>query len=134
MVDGIWGSAAGTLRRKRYPVVETEAVPPQFVKVDPIVIPLIRQGEVTKFVTVVVTLEMTQDDAAIRVEGVKRHLMDALFTELHSLFSLRMVQEKGADTQIIKNRILVVANRVLGQGSVRGVLIQGIAQQRPKQG
>ena len=116
------------------PVVESEAVPPKFVKVDPIVIPLIRQGEVTKFVTVVVTLEMTLDDAAIRVEGVKRRLVDALFTELHSLFSMRMVQEKGANTKIIKDRILVVANRVLGEGSVRGVLIQGIAQQRPKRG
>ena len=116
------------------PVVATEADPPQFVKVDPIVIPLIRQGEVTKFVTVVVTLEMTLDDAAIRVEGIKRRLVDALFTELHSLFSMRMVQEKGADTQIIKDRVLVVANRVLGEGSVRSVLIQGIAQQRPRRG
>ena len=113
---------------------EVEAAPPKFVKVDPIVLPLIRQGEVTKFITVVVTLEMTLDDAAIRVRGVKRRLMDALFTELHALFSMRMVQDKGADTQIIKDRVKVVANRVLGEGSVRSVLIQGIAQQRPKRG
>lgn len=115
-----------------------EAVPqsgaleaPKFVKIDPIVLPVIQQNKVTRFITIVVTLEMDVDDAILRVQSVKRQLVDALFTELHGLFSLEMVQKRGPEAPLVKQRVQVVCERILGPGMVKSVLIQGVSQRRP---
>lgn len=109
-----------------------EAAPkPNFVKIDPIILPLIEQNNVTRFVTVVITLEMPVDDAILKVGLVKPRLMDALFTELHSLFSMRMVREQGPDSPLVKQRVKLVSERILGAGTVDAVLVQGVSQQRP---
>ncbi len=107
---------------------------PNFVKIDPIVLPLIQQNKVTRFVTVVITLEMPVDDAILKVGLVKPRLMDALFTELHSLFSMKMVREQGPDSPLVKQRVRLVSERILGPGTVDAVLVQGVSQQRPGSG
>ena len=107
---------------------------PSFVKIDPIVLPLIQQNEVTRFVTVVITLEMPADDATLQVELVKPRLMDALFTELHSLFGMRMVREQGPDSPLVRQRVKLVSERILGPGTVDAVLVQGVSKQRPGSG
>ncbi len=112
-----------------------EALPkPNFVKIDPIILPLIQQNKVTRFVTVVITLEMPIEDAILKVELVKPRLMDALFTELHSLFSMKMVRDQGPDSPLIKQRVKLVSERILGPGTVNAVLVQGVSQQRPNSG
>ena len=50
------------------------AAKPNFVKIDPIILPLIQQNKVTRFVTVVITLEMPVDDAILKVGLVKPRL------------------------------------------------------------
>ncbi len=112
-----------------------EALPkPNFVKIDPIILPLIQQNKVTRFITVVITLEMPIEDAILKVELVKPRLMDALFTELHSLFSMKMVREQGPDSTLVKQRVKLVSERILGPGTVDAVLVQGVSQQRPNSG
>ncbi len=107
---------------------------PSFVKIDPIILPLIQQNKVTRFITVVITLEMPIDDATLQVELVKPRLMDALFTELYSLFSQKMVREQGPDSPLVKQRVKLVSDRILGPGKVDAVLVQAVAQQRPGSG
>ena len=104
----------------------------QFVKIDPITLPMIRQNQVTRFVTFVITLEMPIADGALQVSLVKRQLMDALFTELHSLLAMQMVLKQGLDSPLVKQRIMKVSQRILGKDKVTAVLIQGVSQQRPK--
>ncbi len=107
---------------------------PSFVKIDPFILPLIRQNKVVRFVTVVITLEMPIEDATLKVELVKPRLMDALFTELHSLFSMKMVRDQGPGSPLIKQRVKLVSERILGPGTVTAVLVQGVSQQRPNSG
>ena len=107
---------------------------PSFVKIDPFILPLIRQNKVVRFVTLVITLEMPIEDATLKVELVKPRLMDALFTELHSLFSMKMVREQGPGSPLIKQRVKLVTERILGPGTVTAVLVQGVSQQRPNSG
>ena len=112
---------------------EVEPAPSsQFVKIDPITLPMIRQNQVTRFVTFVITLEMPVADGALQVSLVKRQLMDALFTELHSLLAMKLVHKQGLDSPLVKQRIMTVSQRVLGKDKVTAVLIQGVSQQRPK--
>ncbi len=112
-----------------------EAAPkPSFVKIDPFILPLIRQNKVVRFVTLVITLEMPIEDATLKVELVKPRLMDALFTELHSLFSMKVVRDQGPDSPLIKQRVKLVSERILGPGTVNAVLVQGVSQQRPGSG
>ncbi len=112
-----------------------EAAPkPSFVKIDPFILPLIRQNKVVRFVTLVITLEMPIEDATLKVELVKPRLMDALFTELHSLFSMKIVRDQGPDSPLIKQRVKLVSERILGPGTVNAVLVQGVSQQRPGSG
>ena len=71
---------------------------PSFVKIDPIVLPLIQQNEVTRFVTVV------------------------------------MVREHGPDSPLVRQRVKLVSERILGPGTVDAVLVQGVSKQRPGSG
>ena len=107
---------------------------PNFVKIDPIVLPMIQQNQVTRFITVVITLEMPVSDATLQVELVKPRLMDALFTELHSLFGMRIVREQGPGSPLVRERLKLVSERILGPGMVTAVLVQGVSKQRPGSG
>ena len=109
-----------------------EAPRPQFVKMSPIILPLIQQNQVTRFVTILVTLEMTDNDAAIQVALVRPKLEDALFTELHSLLAMKMVHDQGLDSPLVKRRLMRASQKILGEENVTAVLIQGVAQQRPR--
>ena len=61
-------------------------------------------------------------------------LKDAVFTELHGIYSLRYVQERGYDLPIVNDRLLQITERVLGSGIVKSVQIRGLSKRVPQTG
>jgi flagellar basal body-associated protein FliL len=108
---------------------------PVFVPVDPpLVIALIQEGEVTHHVTMQLNL-MLEDDHYLG-ETTRRMplLRDALLTELHSLFSLRLVRNAGFESDLVKQRLIQVCARQLGKGIVSDILLREVEQRQTPQG
>jgi flagellar FliL protein len=107
--------------------VEREPEPGMdFVKVDPLSLPVIREGRVVRHVTVILTLEVPEGGANRVVFKSMRQLQDAYIHELHSLYSRRFAWEHNRLIHFVKRRILAASEKVLGPDIVHEVVVQGI--------
>ena len=112
-----------------------EPVPgaPVFVRLPLFVIPVIEGEEVTRTVTVGVALELAEGQTAESIEPKRPVLIDAFFKELYGMFGQRSRAGRIAEEGTIKERLGRVADRVLGPGVVKQVLIQQLFErERPK--
>jgi hypothetical protein len=98
----------------------------RFIEVDPIVLPVIREGQVTLHVTTTITVELFQPVEKEQVREFSRRLRDTMLSELHGIYAIRYVQERGYDLPIVKQRLGQAAERVLGEGSVKGVIVKDV--------
>lgn len=108
---------------------------PIFVSIDPpLVISLIHEGEVTHHVTMQLNLMLGDDDDLDETTRRMPLLRDALLTEMHSLFALRLVRDAGFESDLVKQRLIQVCERQLGQGIVADLLLRQVEQRAPPQG
>ncbi len=96
------------------------------IKLDPIILPVIREGQVTLHVTVVVVIELVKAVPLESLGGFSHPLRDSMLSELHGMYASRYVQERGYNLPIVKERLSKAAERVLGAGSVKGVMLKDI--------
>ncbi|MEE8506058.1 MAG: hypothetical protein V3S40_07540 [Kiloniellales bacterium] len=106
----------------------------RFIKLESIVFPIIREGRVILHLTLTVAVELDQPMEAIEVKKLIPVLRDAVFTELHGIYSLRYVQERGYDLPIVNDRLRQITERVLGSGIVKSVQIRGLSKRVPQTG
>jgi hypothetical protein len=104
---------------------------PDFVDLDPIVLPVIERNRVTRQIGLMLTLELFDGQPAQAIDEEKRlRLMDAFVRELHLIYSARSTAERVVDEDIIKRRLLRVADGVLGKGVVHVILVRRLVEQR----
>jgi flagellar protein FliL len=60
-------------------------------------------------------------------------LRDALLTELHGLFALRLVRDAGFESALVKDRLMQICERQLGAGVVTEVLLRELERRQPPQ-
>ncbi len=96
------------------------------IKLDPIILPVIREGQVTLHVTVVVVIAMKEAVPLEQLRVFSHPLRDSMISELHGMYASRYVQERGYDLPIVKERLSQAAERVLGAGSVKGIMLEDI--------
>ncbi|HEY9537646.1 MAG TPA: hypothetical protein VIS03_08635 [Kiloniellaceae bacterium] len=107
---------------------------PVFVSVDPpLVISLIQQGEVTHHVTMQLNLLLADERNLDATNRRMPLLRDAMLTELHSLFALRLVRDAGFESALVKQRLLDICARELGAGIVSEILLREVARHQPPQ-
>ena len=104
----------------------------RFVDLDPIVVPIIREGQVTLHLTLILTVELTKPMLVTDIDLIRRPLRDAIFTELHGIYALRYVQEKGYDLPIVRELLVRASQKVLGDGEVKAVLVRNIGSNVPQ--
>ena len=104
--------------------------PPEFVELDPLVLPLIQEGQVTHHITLTVVVEIASGSKE-QVLLAKRQLTDAFFSELYGLLARRFVRRQADVLPLLRRRLLVVSERLLGPGVVTGVLISEPSRRRP---
>ena len=68
----------------------------RYVELEPIVLPIIREGQVTLHLTLVLAIELVTPISVVEVARLQRPLRDAVFTELHSIYALRYVHSSAA--------------------------------------
>ncbi len=106
----------------------------RFIKLESIVFPIIREGRVILHLTLTVAVELDQPMEKTEVTALMPLLKDAVFTELHGIYSLRYVQERGYDLPIVNDRLFQITERVLGSGIVKSVQIRGLSKRVPRTG
>lgn len=116
--------AAASEAKSEEEVDESGIPTKRYIEVEPIVLPVLREGKVAWHLTLMIVVELSDP---MRVDVIPRtmpQLRDALLTELHSLFAFRYIQDRGTVTPAVKSRLELVAERVLGRDAVQAVLVQ----------
>ncbi len=115
-------------------IAEINKPEPVFVPIDPpLVIALIQEGEVTHHVTMQLTL-LLNDEYDVQATAKRMPLLrDALLTEMHSLFALRVVRNAGFESPLVKQRLMEVCERQLGKGIVGDILLREVERRQPPQ-
>jgi len=103
---------------------------PSYVRFSPIFIPIIQGDRVTRQVGVTLMLELIKGQEKSPVEEKRLQLNDAFMRDLYAFFQQR-AGVKGADIDetYLKDRLLKVADNVIGGKAVREVLIQQFFEQ-----
>src|SRR3546814_12663115 len=100
-------------------IAEINRPEPVFFPVDPpLVISLIQENEVTHHVTMQLTLLLADGEDLATTSDALPLLRDAVLTELHSLFALRLVRNAGFESDLVKQRLLLICAELLGEGVV----------------
>ena len=104
------------------------------LRLDPIVLPVVREGQVTIHITTVVVIELTEALEEADLRDFTEPLRDAMLSELYGVYSVRYVQERGYDIPVVRERLILAAERVLGEGTVKRVRLQDIGKRVPASG
>lgn len=104
------------------------------LRLDPIVLPVIREGQVTIHVTAAVVIELTDSLTEAELREVSEPLRDAMLSELYGIYSMRYLQERGYNIPIVRRRLNLAAERVLGEGTVKSVWLEDIGKRVPPSG
>lgn len=102
-----------------------------FVELDPLMLPIVDNNGVHQVVSLVVALEVADEEIAGRVEQMKPKLTDAIIQDTYGILNRHAAMNGGLiEIQEIKARLNKVANDVMGDDEVHDVLLQ-VVQQRP---
>jgi len=105
------------------PAIQPAPGAPAYVTVPLFIIPVIEGGQVTRQVSVGIAMELVKGKTLQDIKPKEAVLTDAFLRELYGLFGQRAAAERIAEPPIIKARLQRVADRVLGPGIVKQVLI-----------
>lgn len=102
---------------------------PMLVPIDPMTIPVIRQGTVRKYVLLKLTLQLTDQDSKERAMVAMPRIKDETFRNMHAYFAGVPV-DAPVSLAAIKRRIRTVAEQSLGKDSIVDVLVEGVYEKR----
>lgn len=115
-------------------IAEINRPEPVFFAVEPpLVISLIQENEVTHNVTMQLTLLLADEGDLAATTQKLPLLRDALLTELHSLFALRLVRNAGFESDLVKQRLLLICAELLGEGVASEILLREVERRQPRQ-
>jgi len=96
------------------------------LRLDPIILPVIREGQVMLHVTVVVVIELVKAVPLTELRVFSQPLRDSMLSELHGMYAIRYVQERGYDLPMVRARLGEAAERVLGAGSINRITLEDV--------
>jgi flagellar protein FliL len=105
---------------------------PIFVDLDPVTVPVIRDGQVIQHMTFVVVLQVGTEAERGLVTKSMRRLTDAYIKELHVLLARRFAWEDGDIVPLVRKRLMAASERVMGPEAVEEVLVKGIQSRKPQ--
>jgi hypothetical protein len=97
---------------------------PTYVNLPAIVLPVFEGRDVTRQASIILTLELEKGRLEGPVKEQERRLLDAFLGDLYQLYDRRASADRVIDPAAIKPTLQESANRILGPGIVREVLIQ----------
>lgn len=107
------------------------AAPPVYVRFDPLQLPIMGEDRIEQLINIGLALEVADQQSADRVIALAPKLNDAYIQALYGALNTSEALENGAlDVALIKNRLVEVTARIVGEGVVKDALIQMVTQRR----
>ena len=104
---------------------------PTFVKLDPLVVPIIDAEGVSQVISMVVQFEVSDEESAKKVEALRPRIKDAFIQNMYGLMNSNAALDRGVvKVGYVKKRMNEISAKVFGEGVVDDVLIQ-MVQQNP---
>jgi flagellar FliL protein len=97
---------------------------PTYIKLAPIVLPVIEANKVTRQVGLVLALELEPGKTEAEFEPNRRRLYDAFMADLYDLYDQFGGGGRVIEPTVIKQHLFLTSERILGPGFVHEVLIQ----------
>ncbi len=97
---------------------------PTYFTLKPFRITVIRDNRVRNHVSLMVTLETTNEDNKMKIIQARHYLHSAFLRDLQAVLSLRRRDGRTFDSRVLKARLMRVAKRILKSDIVRGVLVK----------
>ncbi|MBL4615825.1 MAG: hypothetical protein JKY27_13265 [Magnetovibrio sp.] len=99
---------------------------PRYIEMDPIFIPVFQNNEVAGTIMIHYKLEVLNIDNERTVAKAKRRLGDALIKDFSFYIPRTLRNNKTLDVTLIKYRIMMITNKLLGKEVVNDALIQAM--------
>ncbi|OFW87233.1 MAG: hypothetical protein A3J37_04495 [Alphaproteobacteria bacterium RIFCSPHIGHO2_12_FULL_45_9] len=103
-----------------------------FVKMDALTLPIVNKNGVVQIVNISITLEVEDAEKAKEIEKFTPRLKDAYIQDMYgALGSATALTASGVvEVNTVKKRLMSVTQKVLGDDSVRDVLLQAVQQRK----
>lgn len=102
-----------------------------FVKMDPLTLPVVNKNGVVQIVNISITLEVEDAEKAKEVEKFAPRLKDAYIQDMYGALSSNTAMTQGVvDVEVVKKRLNAITQKVIGNDSVRDVLLQAVQQRK----
>jgi flagellar protein FliL len=102
---------------------------PTYVKLEPMVVPILDNDGVSQVISMVVTFEVKDDPTAAEVERLKPRIKDAFIQNLYGMLNQQTAMEKGViKVAYIKKRLTDISEKVMGENKIKDVLLQTVQQ------
>lgn len=109
---------------------KTEVEASQFVRLETLNLPIIDEHGVAQVISLVVSIEVPDNEAAGEVKRLTPRLQDAFIQDMYGVLNRKNAMQNGVvQVDAIKERLNKVSVRVLGKDRVSSVLLQ-VVQQR----
>lgn len=110
---------------------EEAQAPSEFVKLDPLILPIIDQNGVSQVLNLVIAIEVPDKAAADEVTRLSPRLKDAYITELYGILNKEAAIHNGVvQVGAIKKKLAAITEKVVGKEKAKDVLLQ-VVHQRP---
>lgn len=102
----------------------------EYVRLDPLILPVIDSEGLTQVVTLVVAIEVTNKKDTELVQRLIPRITDAMIQEMYGQMGKNALKDGAIQVDYIKARLNKISTKVIGADIINGVLLQ-VVQQRP---
>lgn len=99
---------------------------PRFIDMEPIVVPIFTAERVATTIQITVKLEVIGSDNESRITRNMTRLQDRYLRGLYSYIPRLMRDKERVDVFAIKRRLQLISDKMLGPGTISGVLVQSV--------
>jgi flagellar FliL protein len=101
--------------------------PIAYLKLPAFTVPVIRDGTPHGLITVEMTVELKDESLRAHAEERMPVLTDRLFVTLYDLLGRRLMQEQNFNLDLVKGRLLIAADKVMGEpGAITNVTFTAV--------
>jgi len=99
------------------------------IDMDPLVTTIFQENRVAALVQMELKLETVGDKSAERIKYLMPVISDAFLKDMHTFMPRLLKAEERVDAEIIRQRLQLIGDKVVGKGLIRNVVIGDIVEQ-----
>ncbi|HIJ43157.1 MAG: hypothetical protein QF511_05755 [Rhodospirillales bacterium] len=100
--------------------------PPRFIDMDQLTIPIFQGEKVVANVQIQLKLETLGEDNESKLLRLLPRLSDAFWRDLYGFIPRLLRKERQIDATVIKERLRLIGDKVVGKGVINNVLVQSL--------